>query len=294
MDDRSRFYSDILNVTLLVPILLWAILALNMKRTFLVLLVLACVFIGCGTEIPNVTLAAGDIFNPKIGDVWTFVDGFGHIMTITLEAAPSPAACRTGNNIIWHYRKNDASAYWLPGVPQAELQFLLHQNDDGVWRSTASLITLPQSCPWCNGATELNFQVLDNDSTMAPGYQIVPPTLSTGMKLVSETQAAAIAAGTFPLTFDCAIPAGQVAHPGEGEQWRTEFYVSNVHTPVYSGPAAVSEQWENCNAARNNPGCGHEKWWFAPGWGLVAVAQLSKQDGKGDDQDARLTMFRIR
>jgi hypothetical protein len=48
-----------------------------------------------------------------------------------------------------------------------------------------------------------------------------------------------------------------------------------VQTPIYTGPAIVSEQFEGQ--------CGHELWYFAPGFGLVKIE--SPYDGgqiKGD------------
>jgi hypothetical protein len=67
-----------------------------------------------------------------------------------------------------------------------------------------------------------------------------------------------------------------------------------VTTPIYSGNASVSEQWENCNADHTNAGCGHEKWWFAPELGLVKVWQINSGSGHDGDEDPKITMLRVK
>ena len=49
-----------------------------------------------------------------------------------------------------------------------------------------------------------------------------------------------------------------------------------ITTDSYSGMAMVSEQWEGpcfdiSGKDHVQPGCTHEKWYFAPGVGLVKV-----------------------
>jgi hypothetical protein len=126
------------------------------------------------------------------------------------------------------------------------------------------------------------------------GYRITPPTLRRGDHVTDETLADA-KGGPGLRDFGCVQPErGIVALPGHGEEWRTEFYLEDVDTPIYSGLAAVSEQRENCNATFTNPGCGHEKWWFAPGLGLVKVWQINSSDGIEGDLDTKLIMVRVK
>jgi hypothetical protein len=239
-------------------------------------------------------ITASDAYTPRIGERWTFVNGYGDTTTVTTEAAPDPTACRTGRNVIWHYRKSQARAYWNPGVEDAELLFVLHQEPDSSWRSTASVISFPRSCAYCTGGwTKATWNILDNPAGVPAPYQIIPPTLRRGDHLAFDTHADAMG-GTGVFSLGCLVPDGQlVALPGHGEQWRTEYYLEDVETPVYSGTAAVSEQWENCNATHTNPGCGHEKWWFAPGLGLVKVWQINSGSGREGDEDPRITMVRV-
>ena len=243
---------------------------------------------------PN-TITAAQAYTPRVGDVWIFVNGYGDSTFVTTEAAPSPAACRTGNNIVWHYKKTNARAYWNPGIDAAELLFVLHQNPDSSWRATSSDITYPHSCVYCEGGwTQATWVVKDNPPGVPLPYQIIPPTLHVGDHLAAETLADA-GGGYGISTLGCPLSADAVvALPGHGEQWRTEYYIEEVSTPVYSGPASVSEQWENCNVDRTNAGCGHEKWWFAPGFGLVKVWQIDSGSGHEGDEDPKITMLRVK
>jgi hypothetical protein len=240
-------------------------------------------------------ITAAQAYTPHVGDVWTFVNGYGDTTTVTSEAPPDPVACHTGNNIIWHYRKNNARAYWNPTVDGAELLFVLHQNSDSSWRSIASVISFPHSCAFCTGGwTEATYDVRDNPAGVPLPYQIIPPTLHATDHTIAETLADA-GGGTGISTLTCALtPDALVAQPGHGEEWRTEYYMEDVSTPIYTGPASVSEQWENCNADRTDVGCGHEKWWFAPGLGLVKVQQIDTGSGHEGDEDPKITMLRVK
>src|SRR5262249_11008796 len=152
---------------------------------------------------------------------------------------------------------------------------------DSSWRSTASLITFPKAAP-----PSYTWQILDNAPPAPNGYRITPPTLRRGDTITVETLADA--KGGDGLRFDCLMGDKVTATPGHGEQWRTTFYIENVATPIYSGPAGVSEQWENCNLDHTNAGCGHEKWWFAPGRGLVKVWQINSGSGIDGDEDPKI------
>jgi hypothetical protein len=239
-------------------------------------------------------ISASSAYTPKVGEVWKFVNGYSDTTTITTVAAPDPVACRSGRNVIWHYEKTSARAYWNPGIDGAVIDFVLHQDPDSSWRSTASVISFPKSCVFCDGATSFTWHILDNAPPTPNGYRITPPTLRRGDRVVYETLADA-KGGPNMRVLGCVDPdRGIVALPGHGAQWRTEFYLEDVVTPVYSGPAAVSEQRENCNATFTNPGCGHEKWWFAPGLGLVKVWQINSTAGIENDLDQRLIMVRVK
>jgi hypothetical protein len=76
--------------------------------------------------------------------------------------------------------------------------------------------------------------------------------------------------------------------------WRTDSSIELVSTPVYSGPALVSEQWESFSGPCFPPGqqgCAHEKWYFAPRIGLVRVVPIDT--GSGTAADPNLVLVRI-
>lgn len=251
---------------------------------FLFLLIVSIFILGCGGRPQAPTFSITNPYTPRVGEVWRFRDGYGNMMTITQEAAPSPAACRDGENIIWHFQKENAQSYWAVGVPEAELWFVLHKNADGSWRATESLIKFPESCPWCEGATQFKWQVLDNDSTMQPGYEIVPPPLEPGQIVTFDSRAVAAGGSDVPQDFSCIIPAGTVAHASDGAPFRTDFYIQpDPESPF--GLVAVSNQKEAC------PGpCEHEQWAFAQDIGLV---RLTIVDSGGIPVDPKLTMVRV-
>lgn len=206
-----------------------------------------------------------------IGQVWIFQNGYGDLTTVSVEAPGSGTGVPPGQNVVLHYTKSNARAYWMPVDPTAELWFMLHQESDGGWTARHMFM----SCTLCvPGHTAGTLDVVPGPG----GYTIVPA--QDGLSLNAVYQ---------PfwqydvLTWDSGINS---LVPGT-IPWRTDSYVENVVTPVYSGPTLVSEQWENCPDV-----CIHEKWNFAPGMGLVRIRQLDNASGL-DDADPKLWMDRI-
>ena len=154
----------------------------------------------------QITITADSVLNMgMIGQTWTFQNALGMTNTFTIESAPPVAACRDGNNLVIHMTKTDKDTYWLPGADQAEILFLLHQNPDGSWRSTASLINEPLGSTF-NGPLVATYDVIDNQPGMPMPYMIAPPDTATGDNFINETRATSI--GGDSLTFSCEIPAG--------------------------------------------------------------------------------------
>jgi hypothetical protein len=83
------------------------------------------------------------------------------------------------------------------------------------------------------------------------------------------------------LTYDSVITGPAIAEVF----WSTDSYIEQVTTPVYSGPALVSDQREGT--------CGHEKWYFAPGLGLVKVQPMNDSSAGCVAEDPALTMSRV-
>lgn len=240
---------------------------------------------GCGgnstapvsTSTQIVTITAAQVFTPHAGDVWTFKNGYGDITKITQEALP-PSNLIPAGSISFHYTKNSCRAYWGAGICDADLQFILSPQVDGSWVSPASLFSFPTQIPdYMNG-----HRTLTADFVQVPGmpvpYTIIPATATTGKTTSVPTQYDRFDSFDV-LSFDSIVSGPAVARV----RWQTDSYIENVSTPIYSGPALVSEQFESS--------CIHEKWYFAPGHGLVKVIPLD--NGSCTPGDPNLTMERI-
>lgn len=215
----------------------------------------------------QVTITADSVLNMgMIGQTWIFENALGMMNTFAIESAPSPAACRDGNNLVIHMTKGDKDTYWLMGADKAEIQFLLHQNSDGSWRSTASLINEPLGSTF-NGPMVVTYDVVDNQPGMPMPYMIAPPDTSTGDRFVNETRSVTFGSPD-TITYNCVIPSAfPLTGPQDGAYFRTDFYLASVDTPIYKGVAVISDQFEGI--------CGHERWAFAPGLGIVQIESLN-------------------
>lgn len=211
---------------------------------------------------PTPTISAASVLNMgMIGQTWTFQNSLGSISTFDIEAVPDNTGCRSGNNLAIHMTKTTPNTYWQFGADQAEIWFVLHQNDDNSWRSTASLINMPLGSPF-SGPLIFSSDVIDNQPGMPAPYMIAPPNTASGQHFTYETRSSATA--SVGLSYVCNIPSGQaLTGTTDGEYWRTDFYFGAATTPAYSGPVVISEQFEGI--------CGHELWYFAPGLGIVEI-----------------------
>lgn len=225
-----------------------------------------------------ITLTAADVFSPSLNQVWTFQDGYGNQLYITQQAAV-PSDYLPANAINFVYQKNACGAYWAEGVCDALLHFVLVQQPDGSWTSPASLFDFPTQIPdYMNGHRQQTSNFLQVPGEPVP-YTIIPASATTGVITSVPTQYDRYDAPDV-YTFDSVVSGS----PAERVNWTTTSYIENVTTPVYSGPALVSEQFESA--------CIHEKWYFAPGHiGLVKIVPLD--NGSCVAGDLKLTMVRI-
>ena len=263
-----------------------------------IILALLCVLVGCGGKVSqrpsttaSATITSADVFNTgMIGQTWTFHNGYGDTTTISVEAAPAIASGFGGNNVVFHYRKDNARAYWNPGTPDAELWFVLHQQADTSWTSTASLIKFPESCVFCTNPP--NWTSLTASSRPIVGkpipYAIIPASATRGTTSTIDTMYELHMAFNSPEPDFSDITLTQP--PVAQVPWRNSFFTAYVSVPAYTGPALVSEQWEGPCFPVMQPGCAHEQWFFAPGLGLVEVVPINL--GAGDNADPQLTMYR--
>jgi hypothetical protein len=178
-----------------------------------------------------------------------------------------------------HITKTACEAYWAIGACDAETWFVLSPVADGSWIAAASLINFPTELPAWVGGHHLTTQDYVTPEGSPTPYLIVPAGAVAG-KMDSRVTSYLRYDGYDELTYNSVVSATATAQVF----WRTDSYLESVTTPVYSGPALVSEQWEGT--------CGHEKWYFAPGLGLVKVVSLN--DGSGCvATDPALSMSRV-
>lgn len=237
---------------------------------------------GCGghAQCPastSVTLTSAQVFTPTIGQTWTFRNGYGDLTYITQQAA-TPSNYLPAGSINFVYQKNSCRAYWAAGICDALLHFVLVPQPDGSWTSPASLFYFPTQLPdYMNGN-----HMQTSNFVQVPGmpipYTIIPASATTGTTVSVPTQYDRYDAPN-SYTFDSIVSGA----PAARVDWKTTSYIENVSTPVYSGPALVSEQFEAA--------CIHEKWYFAPGFGLVKVIPLD--NGSCTPGDPNLTMVRV-
>jgi hypothetical protein len=217
---------------------------------------------GCGGRVSTspITLLGPQVFNmDMVGQTWTFVNGYGDTTRIDIQPGEIP------NSVVWHYTKDNARAYWTPSAEGAELWFELDLDPNNGWYNTTAHIIFRGACrfEWCTGPRDFTYTNATTPGKPRP-YLIVPPKGTTDGTITLNT-----------IFLDFGKP---------NTRWRTDAYLENVATPVYSGPALVSEQWEGP--------CLHEKWYLAPGQGLVQIIPLDEGDCQG--LPAELAMVRVR
>jgi lysophospholipase L1-like esterase len=180
----------------------------------------------------------------NVAETWTFQNGFGDLSWVDVNPVDA-------THSIWHYHKNATEAYWGGGTPQAELWFYLEKDAAGNWYSTGGIINAPVG----NGqgsapALDVAYPVNTKPPNARP-YLIIPA--ATGF--------------TYTTLFDDTYPIGGTTLKTDiNALWSTSSYTEEVTTPVYTGLAFISDQSEET--------CIREKWYFAPGKGMVKVSPL--------------------
>jgi hypothetical protein len=211
--------------------------------------------------IPAGAILAADIFSAPVGKQWDMMNDLGDVTHFSIESAPGNDACETGNHIAIHITKTMARTYWGVGLDGASTHFNMSIDSDGSYRGIADI---------SQHALSLDMATINwRPAPLHPlPYMIVPPYFVRG-----QTQTTSTFYRGFLLrhvnTNSCIV--GNSKYLGQID-WKSSFYEGAVDTPVYKGWAMVSEQWENCTDPQFHGGCGaHEKWYFAPGVGLVQI-----------------------
>lgn len=258
----------------------------KLLTTLLLLLSIAC---GCQNLVT--APAVNPYFNLTMaGQVWQFVDGYNHHLTVTVTQLPCAFGHCDQNILMLRYAKDSCPGYWANRTPTQcaaatnldELWFVLAEGyqgpsgwiHDGAWR--------------CIGFNYIDYlghrhkvQIV-NQGQMAP-YTIVPiaigvPPYTYYVARVDDNFSGDLATDFAPLagTLCCATP------------WLTdgEFGTFSSSFAGINSPTLVSWQYEGCVA---------EHWHFKVGVGMVAIFPVV---GLGDggaciSLDPNLTMIRI-
>jgi hypothetical protein len=191
-------------------------------------------------------------------------------MTFFETLAVQNVGCQTGDSVDLHITKQNADSYWNPGLINAEVHWIMHQDDSGQWRAVASLIHWDNPDPSWNFGKDISIDYVPVDPQ---AYVVVPAQLGAAQRL-TETGYAQWYLNRSEQTSSCLTNAEK----GPLFRWTSKLYVENVTTPVYSGPAVVNEEFEGCSSplqeTANSVACAHEKWYFAPGVGLVEINSI--------------------
>jgi hypothetical protein len=269
-----------------------------MKKS--VVIVLAALVVGCGGSMPkpapanpgpvaapfacpvnsaSATCVTGQqVFSGSMTGRMVFQNGNGQQTFIDVEKAPASDFLASGS-LVLHYTKTACAAYWAIGTCDAEVWFVISPVSDGSWIAAASLINFPTDVPAWAGHHLTTQNYVTPKGSPAP-YLIVPAGAVAG-KTDSRVTSYLRFDRYDELTYNSVISGAALAQVF----WRTDSYLESVTTPVYSGPALVSEQWEGT--------CGHEKWYFAPGLGLVKVQPINDGSAGCVPEDPALTMSRV-
>lgn len=262
--------------------------------TISTILLFAATLLGCGgSNSPNPTqtqtITASQVFSTQmIGQTWSFQNSYGDITTIDIQAAPVtdyvPQGCT-----VWHFAKTTIRAYWSPGTPNAENWQIVCPAADGSWYSIGNLVGFPSGCSYCAGPFFETQDVQPTEPGKLPYIMVPASATSRQTATVSTNYANYIITGstTAALTYDSVVTAQNRSPFFPTVPWTTNATIEQIITPLYSGPALANDQHE---------GIVNERWFFAPGLGLVEIQPVhggSDTDPETTD-GANLTIKRVR
>jgi hypothetical protein len=219
-----------------------------LQVTRLALALLTVLWIGCGGK-PVAVIPF------RAGDTWTMTNDSGAHTNFEVLAGPAEAACERGEILILHISKDTPDTYWAVTFPQAEVWVYLLRNHDGSWRSILEQAAFP--APNRFGSLGPYPQVSRDIHAGANTYILVPGLTQSG-KIVTSYRSVSQPGFTVGCLSAAVMPE---------TSWTSNFYWEQVSTPAYTGTALVNDQLEG--------GTVHEKWYFAPGLGLVEIESLT-------------------
>jgi hypothetical protein len=224
-------------------------------------LLLAC----CGSN----GYSSNSLFPFRPGQSWVMASDRGEL-TFFETLSVQNVGCEGGEEVDLHITKASADTYWEPGLINADLHWIMHHDSNGDWRAVTSLIHWDNPDPSWNFGDDVSIDYVPK----TPGaYLVVPAWLGADQRL-TETGYAQWYLDRVKQTSSCLTGAEK----GPLFRWTSKLYVETVETPAYSGPAVVNEEFEGCSSpsqeTADSMACAHEKWYFAPGVGLVEINSI--------------------
>jgi hypothetical protein len=206
--------------------------------------------------------SSAELFPVRIGQQWNMVNSFGDITHFSIEAAPSDAACETaGEKVLLHITKNHQRTYWGLMTEGAEDREVLLHDSDGSWRGLSDMARASGFFPWDHVHHSVTIDWRPLAGQPLP-YVIVPSSFVQGQSIRMDTHYHSFMSfdrNTTNCIADRSTDAGRI-------HWVSVFYDGQVDTPAYKGWALINDQIEGC--------CTHEKWYWAPGIGLVQIDSI--------------------
>jgi hypothetical protein len=243
-----------------------------MKKIYCWLFLLSASFALTPGASAQTTITGAQVFNSSmLGQSWTFTNNLGDQTFISIEPLPANNAY-VSNCLQWNYQKSRGRAYWSPGAIGAGLHFILCPQVDGSWISAGSLMHGTTGAGGTGTFWSSTAQVQQVPGEQFPGYLIIPAQGgSTASTMPSHYKGYSLANVE---TYSSII--GNPATTTSTVPWTTIASVAHICVPFqnWCGDTLVSEQLENCDSTMTNGGCVHEKWYLAPGLGLVQVDVL--------------------
>jgi hypothetical protein len=213
--------------------------------------------------------SANELFPFPPSHSWVMANDRGEL-TIFETLPVQSVGCEQGELVDLHITKNATDAYWNPGLINAEVHWVMRHDENGQWRAVASLIHWDNPDPTWNMGKDVSINYVP---VTAGAYLVVPARLGEHQNSVVTGYAQWYLDRT-EQTSTCLIGVEK----GPLFRWTAKLYVEQVDTPVYSGPAVVNEEFEGCSSAtqekNDSHACAHEKWYFAPGVGLVEINSI--------------------
>ena len=223
-----------------------------------------CLLLGCSSVTPN------PLF-PGSESKFDMQDQFGRVTHFSMSSLNHAGCEPDGEFIDMVITKDVPGAYWQPTVTGALDHWIMRHDANGQWRAVHSIqFNTGNNAGWdTQEMVQKPGLQSQNPAFHATGeaYVIVPATQDEHSTLSGSVVFTEAVGNTFGCTLNTAFSTGV-------GDWTSIFSTVQVQTPFYSGTAVMLEAFEGCDW--NPTVCGHERWYFGPGAGLVEIDDLTK------------------